>query len=136
LRRGARCAEQSHLDLQRKLYLGNLDAERDWGFAGDYVEAMWLMLQQGSPQDFVISMNERHSVREFAELAFSKMDLDWEQYVEIDPRYFRPTEVELLLGDPAKAKKAPIKNKKAAVKPKSKTAASRKQTAASKKKTS
>jgi len=92
------------LGLQRKLYLGNLDAERDWGFAGDYVEAMWLMLQQDSAEDFVISMGERRSVREFAELAFSKMDLDWETYVEVDARYFRPAEVELLQGDSTKAR--------------------------------
>ncbi|MCP3976168.1 MAG: GDP-mannose 4,6-dehydratase [bacterium] len=103
-RKITRAVTRIALDLQRKLYLGNLDAERDWGFAGDYVEAMWLMLQQDSPQDFVISMNERHSVREFAELAFSKMDLDWEKYVEIDPRYFRPAEVELLQGDSKKAR--------------------------------
>ncbi len=103
-RKITRAVTRIALDLQRKLYLGNLDAERDWGFAGDYVEAMWLMLQQETPQDFVISMNERHSVREFAELAFSKLDLDWEKYVEIDPRYFRPAEVELLQGDSKKAR--------------------------------
>lgn len=103
-RKITRAVTRISLDLQRKLYLGNLDAERDWGFAGDYVEAMWLMLQQDDPEDFVISMNERHSVREFAELAFSKMGLDWEQYVEIDQRYFRPAEVELLQGDSTKAR--------------------------------
>jgi len=103
-RKVTRAVTRIALDLQRKLYLGNLDAERDWGFAGDYVEAMWLMLQQDSAEDYVISMDERHSVREFAELAFSKMNLDWEQYVEIDPRYFRPAEVEVLQGDSTKAR--------------------------------
>ncbi len=103
-RKITRAATRISLDLQRKLYLGNLDAERDWGFAGDYVEAMWLMLQLDEPDDFVISMDERHSVREFAELAFSKMGLDWEQYVEVDQRYFRPAEVQLLQGDSSKAR--------------------------------
>jgi len=103
-RKITRAVTRIALDLQRKLYLGNLDAERDWGFAGDYVEAMWLMLQQDSAEDFVISMDERHSVREFAEMAFAKMDLDWEKYVEVDPRYFRPAEVELLQGDSTKAR--------------------------------
>jgi GDPmannose 4,6-dehydratase len=103
-RKITRAVTRISLDLQRKLYLGNLDAERDWGFAGDYVEAMWLMLQQDEPEDFVISLDERHSVREFAELAFSKMGLDWEQYVEVDQRYFRPAEVELLQGDSTKAR--------------------------------
>lgn len=103
-RKITRAVTRISLDLQRKLYLGNLDAERDWGFAGDYVEAMWLMLQQAEPDDFVISLGERHSVREFAEVAFSKMGLDWEQYVEVDQRYFRPAEVELLQGDSTKAR--------------------------------
>jgi GDPmannose 4,6-dehydratase len=103
-RKITRAVTRISLDLQRKLYLGNLDAERDWGFAGDYVEAMWLMLQQDEPEDFVISLDERHSVREFAELAFSKMGLDWEKYVEIDQRYFRPAEVEVLQGDSTKAR--------------------------------
>ena len=103
-RKITRAVTRIALDLQRKLYLGNLDAERDWGFAGDYVEAMWLMLQQDAAEDFVISMDERHSVREFAEMAFTKMDLDWEKYVEVDPRYFRPAEVELLQGDSTKAR--------------------------------
>ncbi len=88
-----------------ELRLGNLDAKRDWGFAGDYVEAMWLMLQQDEPGDFVISTGETHSVREFVELAFSEVGLDWEKYVVVDPKFVRPTEVELLLGDPAKAKR-------------------------------
>ncbi len=103
-RKITRAATRISLDLQRKLYLGNLDAERDWGFAGDYVEAMWLMLQLDEPDDFVISMDERHSVREFAELAFSKMNLNWEKYVEVDQRYFRPAEVQLLQGDSSKAR--------------------------------
>lgn len=90
--------------LQDKLYLGNLDAKRDWGFAGDYVEAMWLMLQQEQAEDYVVATGETHSVREFLELAFSCVDLDYRDFVEIDPRYFRPTEVDLLLGDATKAK--------------------------------
>jgi len=89
---------------QKKLYLGNLDAKRDWGYAKDYVEAMWLMLQQEQPDDYVIATGETHAIREFLEIAFSYVDLKWEDYVEIDPRYFRPAEVELLLGDPTKAK--------------------------------
>ena len=91
--------------LASELRLGNLDAKRDWGFAGDYVEAMWLMLQQDKPDDFVISTGETHSVREFVEFAFSEVGLDWEKYVVVDPKFVRPTEVELLLGDPAKAKR-------------------------------
>ena len=91
--------------LQDKLYLGNLDAKRDWGYAPDYVKAMWLMLQQDDPQDFVIATGQSHSVREFLEEAFSYADLDWKEYVEIDSRYFRPTEVELLLGDAGRARK-------------------------------
>ena len=107
--------------MQDKLYLGNLDAKRDWGFAGDYVEAMWLMLQQDEPDDFVIATGETHSVREFVELAFGEVgiEIQWrgegvdevgvdaatgDVLIEIDPRYYRPTEVELLLGDPTKAK--------------------------------
>jgi len=91
--------------LASELRLGNLDAKRDWGFAGDYVEAMWLMLQQDEPDDFVISTGETHSVREFVELAFSEVGLDWEKYVVVDPKFVRPTEVELLLGDPSKARR-------------------------------
>lgn len=90
--------------LQTKLYLGNMDSKRDWGFAGDYVEAMWLMLQQDKPDDYVVATGEAYSVKEFVELAFGKAGLDWEKYVEIDPRYFRPTEVDYLLGDPTKCK--------------------------------
>ena len=89
---------------QDKLYLGNLDAKRDWGFAGDYVEAMWRMLQHDVPDDFVVATGKAHSVREFVELAFSRAGLDWEQHVEIDPRYFRPAEVDCLLGDPSKVR--------------------------------
>lgn len=90
--------------LQDKLYLGNLDAKRDWGFAKEYVEAMWLMLQQDEPDDYVIATNETHTVKEFVEAAFKHAGLDWEKYVEIDPRYFRPAEVDLLIGDYSKAK--------------------------------
>lgn len=90
--------------LQGKLYMGNIDSLRDWGFAGDYVEAMWMMLQQDEPDDYVIATGETHSVREFLEIAFGAVDLNYQDFVEIDPRYFRPTEVDLLLGDPAKAK--------------------------------
>ncbi len=90
---------------QDKLYLGNLDARRDWGFAGDYVEAMWLMLQQDQPDDYVIATGRNYSVRDFLEAAFSYKGLDWRKFVETDPRYFRPAEVDELLGDPSKAKK-------------------------------
>lgn len=89
---------------QDKLFLGNLDAKRDWGFAGDYVEAMWLMLQQDKPDDYVIATNETHTVQEFLEIAFGLAELDWRKHVEIDPRLFRPAEVELLLGDSSKAR--------------------------------
>ncbi len=91
--------------LQTKLYLGNLDAKRDWGYAKEYVEAMWLMLQQEHPADFVIATGETHSIREFLDIAFSHVGLDWTKHVEIDPRYYRPAEVDLLVGNPAKAKK-------------------------------
>ena len=90
---------------QKKLYLGNLKAKRDWGYAPEYVEAMWLMLQQDHPEDYVIGTGESHSVQEFLEEAFAYVDLDWQEYVEIDPRYFRPTEVDFLLADPSKARK-------------------------------
>jgi len=93
------------LGLQDKLYLGNLDAKRDWGFAGDYVEAMWLMLQQSKADDYVISTGETHSVREFLQEAFDYLKLDWKKYVAIDKRYLRPTEVDLLLGDSSKARR-------------------------------
>ena len=90
--------------LQSKLYLGNLDAKRDWGFAREYVEAMWLMLQQDAPDDYVIATGETHSVREFLEVAFGHAGLDWKKHVEIDARYYRPAEVDLLIGDFSKAK--------------------------------
>ncbi|WP_435006317.1 GDP-mannose 4,6-dehydratase [Tundrisphaera lichenicola] len=90
--------------LQKKLVMGNLDAQRDWGFAGDYVQAMWLMLQQDQPDDFVVAMGETHAVSEFLEIAFSSLDLDYRDFVEFDPRYTRPSEVDVLLGDPTKAK--------------------------------
>jgi len=92
-------------EVQNRLYLGNLDAERDWGFAGDYVEAMWRMLQEKHPDDYVIATGETHSVREFLTEAFSYAGLDWKKYVEIDKRYFRPTEVDYLCGDSSKAQK-------------------------------
>lgn len=121
-RKITRAVARIHLGLQNKLYLGNLDAKRDWGFAGDYVQAMWLMLQQETPQDYVVSTNETHAVREFVEVAFKAVGriINWqgqgveevgsdaatgEVLVEVDPRYFRPTEVELLLGDSSKARK-------------------------------
>ena len=92
--------------LQHNLYLGNLDAKRDWGFAGDYVEAMWSMLQQDNPGDYVIATGETYSVREFLTAAFENAEIKWEDYVRIDERYFRPTEVDVLLGDPSRAKVA------------------------------
>jgi GDPmannose 4,6-dehydratase len=91
--------------LQDKLFLGNLDAKRDWGYAKEYVEAMWLILQQDKPDDYVIATNETHSVREFLEVAFGHVNLDWKKYVEIDPAYYRPAEVDLLIGDYSKAKR-------------------------------
>jgi GDPmannose 4,6-dehydratase len=89
---------------QRKLYMGNLDSKRDWGYAKDYVRAMWLMLQQEQPDDYVVATGETHSVKEFLELAFDRVNLNWQDYVEFDPRYLRPAEVDLLIGDPSKAK--------------------------------
>ena len=91
--------------LASELHLGNLDAKRDWGFAGDYVEAMWLMLQQDEPDDYVIATGKTHSVREFVELAFSEVGLNWEKHVVVDPKFVRPAEVELLIGDSSKAKR-------------------------------
>lgn len=105
-RKITRAATRIKLGLQDKLYLGNLDAKRDWGFAGDYVETMWLMLQQDKPDDYVIATGQTHSVREFLDEVFGYLDLDWQKYVEIDPRYYRPSEVDFLLGDPSKAMKA------------------------------
>jgi GDPmannose 4,6-dehydratase len=103
-RKITRAATRIKLGLQQKLYMGNIDARRDWGHARDYVEAMWMMMQAEQPDDYVIATGETHSVREFLEEAFGYLGLDWEKYVEIDPRYFRPAEVDLLLGDPTKAK--------------------------------
>jgi GDPmannose 4,6-dehydratase len=102
-RKITRAATRIKEGLQDKLYLGNLDAKRDWGFAGDYVEAMWLMLQQDKPDDYVVATGETHSVREFLDEVFGHLGLDWKKHVEIDPRYFRPAEVDLLLGDASKA---------------------------------
>jgi GDPmannose 4,6-dehydratase len=104
-RKITRAATRIKLGLQDKLYLGNLDAKRDWGFAGDYVETMWLMLQQDKPDDYVVATGESHSVREFVKEVFDYLDLDWQKYVEIDSRYFRPTEVDYLQGDASKARK-------------------------------
>ncbi len=103
-RKVTRAAAAIKLGLQDKLYLGNLDAQRDWGYAPEFVEAMWRMLQQDEPEDYVIATGETHTVRELCEAAFGHLGLDYQQYVEIDPRYFRPAEVDLLIGDPAKAK--------------------------------
>jgi GDPmannose 4,6-dehydratase len=104
-RKITRAAAAIKLGLLNKLYLGNLDARRDWGHAKDFVEAMWLMLQQDEPDDYVIATGETHSVREFLDEAFGRLDLDWKQFVEIDPRYFRPAEVDLLIGDASKARR-------------------------------
>lgn len=103
-RKITRAATRIKLGLQEKLYLGNLDAKRDWGYARDYVEGMWMMLQHEEPDDFILATGETHSIREFLDYTFEHLDLDWSKYVEIDPRYFRPTEVNLLLGDCSKAK--------------------------------
>jgi GDPmannose 4,6-dehydratase len=91
--------------VQQKLYLGNLDARRDWGYAPDYVRAMWLMLQQETPGDYVVGTGEAHTVREFVEMAFAQAGLDWKDHVEIDPRYLRPAEVDYLQADPSKARR-------------------------------
>ena len=104
-RKITRAATRIKLGLQEKLYLGNLDAERDWGYAKEYVEMMWLMLQQDEPDDYVIATNETHSVKEFVVETFDRLGLDWEKYVDYDERYERPAEVDLLIGDPAKAKR-------------------------------
>jgi len=103
-RKITRAAAHIKFGLQDKLFLGNLDAKRDWGFAGDYVEGMWQMLQQDKPDDYVLATGETHSVREFLDIAFGALDLDWQKHVEIDPRYYRPAEVDLLLGDATKAR--------------------------------
>jgi len=104
-RKVTRAAARIKLGLQEKLYLGNLDAKRDWGFAGEFVETMWLMLQQDKPDDYVIATGETHSVKEFVERTFEKLNLDYEKHVVIDPIYFRPSEVNILLGDASKAKR-------------------------------
>jgi GDPmannose 4,6-dehydratase len=104
-RKITRAATRIKLGLQDKLYLGNLDAKRDWGFAADFVEAMWLILQQDKPDDFVIATGQTHSVREFLDEVFGCLGLDWKKYVEIDKRYLRPTEVDILQGDATKARK-------------------------------
>jgi GDPmannose 4,6-dehydratase len=104
-RKITRAAARIKEGLQKKLYLGNLDAKRDWGFAGDYVDAMWRMLQQPSADDYVVATGETHSVREFLAEVFGYLNLDWQKFVEVDARYFRPAEVDLLLGDAGKARK-------------------------------
>ena len=104
-RKITRAATRIKLGLQDSLYLGNMDARRDWGYAKEYVEMMWLMLQQDEPGDYVVATNETHSVREFVIEAFGALNLDWRQYVKHDARYERPAEVELLIGDPAKARR-------------------------------
>jgi GDPmannose 4,6-dehydratase len=103
-RKITRAAARIKMGLQDVVYLGNLDAKRDWGFAGDYVEAMWLMLQQEDPDDYVVATGQTHSVRDFLKEAFGYLDLDWEKCVRFDERYLRPTEVNLLLGDATKAR--------------------------------
>lgn len=104
-RKITRAATRIKEGLQDKLYLGNLDAKRDWGFAGDFVEAMWAMLQQDEPDDYVIATGQTHSIREFLDVAFGRVELNWHEYIETDPRYFRPAEVHRLLGDASKARK-------------------------------
>ncbi|HEV8620292.1 MAG TPA: GDP-mannose 4,6-dehydratase [Nitrospiraceae bacterium] len=104
-RKITKAAVRIKLGLQQDLYLGNLDAKRDWGYAGDYVQAMWLMMQQDTPDDYVIATGETHTVREFLEVAFGHLNLDWKRYVKIDRKYYRPTEVDLLIGDASKANK-------------------------------
>ena len=104
-RKITRAATRIKLGIQDKLFLGNLDSKRDWGYAKEYCEAMWLMMQHDTPDDYVIATNETHTVREFLDEVFGHLDLDWNKYVEIDPRYYRPTEVDLLIGDATKAKK-------------------------------
>jgi GDPmannose 4,6-dehydratase len=103
-RKITRAATRIRLGLQQKLYLGNLSARRDWGYAKDYVEAMWRMLQADEPGDYVVATGETHSVEEFLDLAFKELGLDWHDYVETDPRYFRPAEVDFLQGDASRAR--------------------------------
>ena len=104
-RKITKAAARIKLGVQQDLFLGNLEAKRDWGFAGDYVEAMWLMLQQPAPDDYVIATGETHTVKEFLDVVFEHVGLDWKRHVKIDPRYYRPTEVDLLIGDASHAKK-------------------------------
>lgn len=104
-RKITKAAARIKLGLQQDLFLGNLEAKRDWGFAGDYVEAMWLMLQQPAPDDYVIATGETHTVKEFLDVVFGHIGLEWKRHVKIDPRYYRPTEVDLLIGDASHAKK-------------------------------
>lgn len=104
-RKITRAATRIKLGLQDKLYLGNMDAKRDWGYAKEYVEMMWMMLQQDTPDDYVVATNETHSVKEFVQETFALLDMDWEAHVDYDKRYERPAEVELLIGDPAKARR-------------------------------
>src|SRR4051812_11381339 len=103
-RKVTRAAARIKHGVQDKLFMGNLDAKRDWGFAGDYVEGMWLMLQQDQPDDYVLATGQTYSVRELLDIAFGRLDLDWHKHVEFDPRYLRPAEVDLLLGDATKAR--------------------------------
>jgi GDPmannose 4,6-dehydratase len=104
-RKITKAAARIKLGVQQDLFLGNLDAKRDWGFAGDYVEAMWMMLQAKTPEDYVIATGETHTVKEMLELAFDRLQLDWKKHVKIDEKYYRPTEVDLLIGDAGKAKR-------------------------------
>jgi GDPmannose 4,6-dehydratase len=104
-RKITRAATRIKLGLQEKLYLGNLEAKRDWGFAGDYVEAMWRMLQHDEPDDYVVATGESISIRAFLDLVFGSLDLDWQRHVEIDPKYYRPAEVDHLEGDASKARR-------------------------------
>lgn len=104
-RKITKAAARIKLGVQQDLFLGNLDAKRDWGFAGDYIQAMWMMLQAPKPEDYVIATGETHTVREFLELAFNRLQLDWQKHVKIDSTYYRPTEVDLLIGDASKAKR-------------------------------
>jgi GDPmannose 4,6-dehydratase len=104
-RKITKAAARIKLGVQQDLFLGNLDAKRDWGFAGDYIQAMWMMLQAPKPEDYVIATGETHTVREFLELAFNRLQLDWQKHVKIDSKYYRPTEVDLLIGDASKAKR-------------------------------
>lgn len=104
-RKITKAAARIKLGVQKDLFLGNLDAKRDWGFAGDYIQAMWMMLQAPKPEDYVIATGETHTVREFLEVAFGRLQLDWQKHVKIDTKYYRPTEVDLLIGDASKAKR-------------------------------